>query len=65
MDSGIRFMLINERIDELSLTYELFIKSPETLRVITDELDPYIKERGEELFNNKEISKDTISKSII
>jgi|LauGreDrversion4_2_1035121.scaffolds.fasta_scaffold2542861_1 hypothetical protein len=58
-------MLINERIDELSLTYELFIKSPETLRVITDELDPYIKERGEELFNNKEISKDTISKSII
>lgn len=55
-------MLVNEKFNELSLVFELFSKSPETLRVITDELDPFIKEKGEELFNNKELSKDTISK---
>ena len=55
-------MLVNEKIKELSLVFELFSKTPETLKVITEELDPFIKEKGEELFNNKELSKDTISK---
>jgi hypothetical protein len=58
-------MLINERLDELSMCFELFVKDPDTLRVIIDELDPFIKERGEELYSNKEISKDTISIHIL
>ena len=65
MDTGIRFMLVHEKIEDLTRVFELFSKSPETLKIITEELDPYIKEKGEELFNNKELSKDTISKLLI
>ena len=61
MDTGIKSMFLNEKIDDLACIFELFSKSPETLKTITDELDPYIREKGEELFNNKELSKDTIS----
>ena len=54
-------MFLNEKIEDLACVYELFSKSPETLKTITEELDPYIREKGDELFNNKELSKDTIS----
>ena len=62
MDTGIRFMLINLKIDHLSQVFELFSFDTETYKSITEELIPYIKERGEELFNNKDISIETISK---
>lgn len=61
MDTGIRSMFKNEKNDELKLAYELISKHPDSLKSITEEMDPYIRERGDELFNDKELSRDTIS----
>jgi hypothetical protein len=65
MDTGIRLMFKNEKSDELKGAYELISKHPESLKAITDEMDPYIRERGDELYNDKELSRDTISKTIL
>jgi hypothetical protein len=62
MDTGIRNMFNNKKLNELKDAYMLISKHPESLKNITDEMDPFIRERGEELFNNKELSRDTISK---
>ena len=64
MDTGIRFMFKNEKNDELRLTFELINKHPESLKSITEEMYPYIRERGDELYNDKELCKETISKSL-
>ena len=61
MDTGIRYMFKNEKNEELKYCYELISKHPESLKSITEEMDPYIRERGDELYNNKELAKDTIS----
>jgi hypothetical protein len=64
MDTGIRYMFNNKKIYELKEAYKLIINSPESLKNITDELDPFIRERGDELYNNKEIARDPISINI-
>ena len=56
-------MFKNEKNEELKLTFELISKHPDSFKSITEEMDPYIRERGEELYNNKELCKDTISKN--
>jgi hypothetical protein len=61
MDSGIRNMFNNKKLNELKEAYQLISKHPESLKNITDEMDPFIRERGEELYNNKDLSRDTIS----
>jgi hypothetical protein len=61
MDTGIRNMFNNKKLNELREAYQLICKHPESLKNITDEMDPFIRERGEDLYNNKELSRDTIS----
>lgn len=62
METGIRYMFNNKKLNELKEAYKLISNSPESLKNITDELDPFIRERGDELYNNKEIARDPISK---
>ena len=58
MDTGFPYMFQNKRNDELKKAYQLISKYPKSLSVITSAFQPYIKRRGEEINNNKEISKD-------
>ena len=58
MDTGIPYMFSNKRYDELKRTYELISLYPKSLDVITNAFQPYIRKRGEEINQNKEISKD-------
>lgn len=57
-ETGIKFMLKNRKDQEIKETYLLVSKEPSSLKCITDELDPYIREKGDELNQNKDISKD-------
>ena len=58
MDTGISYMFTNKRNDELTKAYDLISLFPESLKVITSAFQPYIRKRGEEINQNKEISKD-------
>ena len=58
MGTGIPYMFTNKRNEELKKAYELISLHPESLRVITEAFQPYIRKRGEEISQNKEISKD-------
>jgi hypothetical protein len=58
MDTGIPYMFLNKRNEELKKAYQLISLYPKSLSVITTAFQPYIKKRGEEINNNKEISKD-------
>ena len=58
MDTGISYMFTNKRNDELKKAYDLISLYPDSLRVITTAFQPYIRKRGEEINQNKEISKD-------
>ena len=60
MDTGIPFMLKNKKDDEIKQAYILISRFPESLKVISDEFDPYIRERGDELYKNKELMKDPL-----
>jgi len=58
METGIPYMFSTKRNEELKRTFELFSKWEQSLPVITNAFMPYIKKRGEEINENKEISKD-------
>ena len=58
MDTGIPYMFKNKKTEELKQAYQLFKLYPDSLQVITEAFQPYIKQRGEEITENKEISKD-------
>ena len=58
MDTGIPYMFNTKRNEELKKTFQLFKLYPASLEVITDAFQPYIKRRGEEIHQNKEITKD-------
>jgi len=57
-ETGIKFMLNNRKDQELKEVFQLVSKEPTSLKYLTEELDPYIREKGEELNQNKDISKD-------
>ena len=58
MDSGIPYMFNNKRNEEIKRAYKLIKLYPDKLYVIMDSFSPYIKKRGEDINENKEISKD-------
>ena len=58
MDTGIPYMFTNKRIEELKKAYQLISLYPDSLKVIISAFSPYIKKRGQEINENKEISKD-------
>ena len=58
MDTGFLYMFQNKRNEELKKAYQLISLYPKSLSVITNAFQPYIKKRGEDINNNKEISKD-------
>jgi hypothetical protein len=62
MDTGVRYMFINKKDSDLKECFRLISKAPESLKFMTDEMDPFIRERGDELYNNKDLAKDPVSK---
>ena len=58
MDTGIPYMFATKRNEELKKTFQLFKLWEQSLNVITTAFMPYIKKRGEEINQNKEITKD-------
>jgi len=54
-------MFNNKKENELKEVYSLILNNPDSLKFITAEMDPFIRERGEALFNNRELAKDPIS----
>ena len=58
MDTGIPYMFATKRNEELKKTFQLFKLWEQSLNVITNAFMPYIKKRGEEINQNKEITKD-------
>ena len=58
MDTGFSYMFNNKKIEELKKAYELISLYPKSLDVITNAFQPYIRKRGEEINQNKEVSKD-------
>jgi hypothetical protein len=55
-------MFNNKKQTELKEVYTLILNHPESLKYITMEMDPFIRERGEALFSDKILAKDPISK---
>ena len=53
-------MFKNKKDDEIKEAYELLSRSPSALKIISDNFDPYIRSRGDELYKNKDLSKDPI-----
>ena len=58
MDTGIKKMLETKNDVQLTNLYKLFKLYPASLVEITEEFQPYIKSRGNTLYENKELSKD-------
>ena len=58
MDTGVNNMLETKNNLQLSNLYQLFKLYPESLKEITDKFTPYIKNRGNTIYSNKELSKD-------
>ena len=58
MDTGIKKMLETKNDVQLTNLYKLFKLYPVSLVEITEEFQPYIKSRGNTLYENKELSKD-------
>ena len=59
-ETGITFMLKNKRNDEIKKAYELLSKIEECKDKIIVKFEPYINERGEELYKNKDLIKDPL-----
>ena len=58
LDTGIPYMFSTKRNEELKKTFQLFKLYPQSLDVITTAFQPYIRKRGEEINQNKEVTKD-------
>ena len=58
MDTGVKNMLETKKDDQLANLYKLFKLYPKSLNEITEKFDPYIRNRGKALYENKELSKD-------
>ena len=58
MDTGIKNMLETKNDIQLTNLYKLFKLYPESLKEISEEFQPYIKNRGNVIYENKELSKD-------
>lgn len=65
MESGISNMFKNKKINELRETYDLFCRNVDTFKTITEIMSPYIKDRGEIIYNNKDLARDPTSKWLI
>ena len=58
MDTGIKNMLETKNDIHLTDIYKLFKLFPQSLSKITEEFQPYIKARGNAIYDNKELSRD-------
>ena len=62
MDYGINYMLKEGKYNDLTNIYRLFSKSSNGAKIISEKITPYIKQRGEAIYQNKDLAKDPTSK---
>lgn len=60
-DTGIKVMLHNKKLDELTKMYELYSRVENTLKFILLEFGPYIEERGGLIVNDEKLREDPVS----
>lgn len=60
METGFRYMLKNKKDDEIKEAYELISRVESCKKTITEKFEPYIRERGDELYKNKDLMKDPL-----
>ncbi len=58
METSIKYMFEYKKKNELSQAYKLFINYPDSIKYITEKFGPYIRQRGLEIYENKEIMRD-------
>lgn len=66
-ETGFRAMLNNNKLEELRDSFYFVTRTgrKETLKVLTDSVEDYIKSEGDKLYNNAELKKDPTSKTNI
>ncbi|MCQ2819534.1 MAG: cullin [archaeon] len=60
METGFAYMFKNKKDDELKDAYRLVSRVRDCLKHITTVFDVYIRERGNELYKNKDLMKDPL-----
>lgn len=60
METGFRYMLKNKKDDEIKCAYDLISRVENCKKSITEKFEPYIRERGDELYKNKDLMKDPL-----
>ena len=58
MDTGIKNMFVTKNNEQLTDLYKLFKLYPKSLEEIKEEFQPYIRSRGNAIYEDKELSKD-------
>jgi len=58
--TGCNTMFHHKRLEELKLMFEIYKRVPETLKYITDRMQPYIENRGTSIVQDSELQKDAI-----
>lgn len=60
METGFAFMFKNKKDDEIKESYRLISRVRDCLKFIANIFDMYIRERGNELYKNKDLMKDPV-----
>jgi len=58
MQTGIEHMIETRKDRDLALAFKLIVKNEASVKKVSDRLEPYIKKKGEQLYNNENLKKD-------
>jgi len=54
------YMFTEKKIDQLTMMYKVFYRTPSTLNHIINKMNPYIMQEGEKIVKNDENLKDPL-----
>ena len=63
-ESGCQYMFTENKIEQLSMMYQVFNRTPSTLVHIINKMNPYILQEGAKIVSNEENLKDPIKFTI-
>ena len=59
-ETGCMYMFTEKKIDQLTMMYKVFYRTPSTLNHIINKMNPYIMQEGEKIVKNEENLKDPL-----
>ena len=59
-ESGCNYMFTEKKIDQLTMMYKVFCRTPVTLTHIVNKMNPYITQEGEKILKNEANLKDPL-----